>query len=94
MSMTSNQSLSYSAHKSLKINHNISMAQLCKITHISTKSQLLCITVKIFVKMFLNIKFTLEYFILYKTYQSLSGSQKFSLDSHCGTKISPQNISF
>ena len=35
--------------------------------------------------------------MLYETYQSLSGSQKVSPNSHFGTvntKISPQNISF
>ena len=68
-----------------------------KITHISTKSQLFCTAVKIFLKIFLHIKFILKYLIVYKTYQSLSGSKFFfSSDSHfrtVNTKISPQNIS-
>ena len=51
----SKPSLSYSAHKPSKANKNISTAQLFqtythihKITHISTKPQLFCITVKMF----------------------------------------------
>ena len=81
-------------------NHNISTAQLfqkCththKITHISTKPQMFYITVNIL----LYTKFTSKDLILYRTYQSLSGSQILSPDSHFGTvntKISPQNISF
>ena len=95
LNTTSNQSLSYSAHKSVNIDHNISTAQLFethKISHISTKPKLFCITVEIL----LHIKSTLKYLILYKTYQSLSSSQTNSLDSHFGTvnaKISLQNIS-
>ena len=65
-----------------------------KITHnFSTKPQPFPITIKIF----LHTKFTSKHLMLYITYQSLSGSQTFSPDSHfrtVNTKISPQNISF
>ena len=53
------------------------------------------------VKICFHIKFTSTHLILYRTYQSLSGSQNvvvfFSLDSHFGTvntNISAQNTSF
>ena len=47
--------------------------------------------------MFLHTKFTSKYLIRFRTYPSLSGSQKFSPDSHFGTvstKISPQKYFF
>ena len=92
----SNLSLSYSAYKLFNINHNISTAQLFqtythKITHVSTKPQTFYITVKIF----LQTKFASKYLMLYRTYQSLSGSQNFSPDSHfeiMRTKIFAQNV--
>ena len=107
LNTTSEQSLSYSAHKSLTIDHNSSTAQLFQKhshTHIY-----IYITSHTFLQ---NHNFSvsqLEYFslnvsphkiyfkILKKTYQSLSGSQNISPDSHFGTvntKISSQNISF
>ena len=95
-----NLSLCYSAHKSFNINHNISTAQLFqtyththKITHNYAKPQIFSVTVKICV----HAKFTSKYLIIYRTYQSLSGSQTFSPDLHfktMNTKIPPQNIYF
>ena len=80
--------LSYSAHKSFDISHNVSPAQLLQTnthththththttTHnISTKSQSPSITVKIF----LHTKFTSAHLILYRPHQSLSGSDKLT----------------
>ena len=81
----SNPSLSYSAHKSFKTNLNISTAQFKYFTththNISTEVKYFFVTITIF----LYIKFTSTNLILYRTYQSLSGRQTLSLDSHFGT---------
>ena len=53
------------------------------ITHISTKPPIFYITAKS--RTLLHTNFTTKYLILYRTYQSLSGSQTFSPDLHFGT---------
>ena len=66
-------------------------------SHFSRGVKFACKSSYMTVKMFLQTKFSSKYLILYRTYQSLSGTQKFSLDLHFGTentKISSQNISF
>ena len=59
--------LSYSAHESPNIDHNISTAQLfqiyTQITRISTKPH----TFYIIVKIFLHVNFTSKYLTLYRT---------------------------
>ena len=88
----SSTSLSCSAHKSFKTNRNISTAQLKYFTtHRHTHTKYFYGT-KIFLyrtstsshKIY---KFTSAYLKLYRTYQSLSGSQHFSPNSDFGTGI-------
>ena len=95
LNRNSNLSLSFSAHESFNTNHNSSTAQLFQ-TYTHTKSHIFLQNLKLSISQFFT-NFASKYLILYKTYQSLSGSQKISQDSHFGTvstKISPQNISF
>ena len=103
LNTNSDLSLSYSTHKAPNIDYNnyfystvissiYTHTHTHIITRISTKPQTFCITVKIF----LHTKLASKYLILCRMYQSLSGSQKFSLDSHfeiMNKKIFPQNIS-
>ena len=90
-------SLRYSAHQSFNTSYSIYFYRTVKLldikSNISTEPQCFYTTYKIF----LHTKFTSAQLVLFRTYQSLSGTQQFSLDSHFGTvntKISPQSISF